>query len=299
MAKMKAALKRILGDMQSEHSPIRRRFAYWRFAAFERSRLRRWKNAFAGERCFIAGNGPSLKAMDLGLLKNEKLFVTNRFVLVEGAQKINPTFYCLSDFGHWNTPEGFIEPLRRAFPLMKETDFFFEYNAHQAVTAHPEIFPRRPYYLFQDYFTEVREHGLQTNIEQPVYWGRSVVLDICAPLACYMGFTEIYLIGCDCNWGIQTEIHNSTYSYDAARDRAFYENARERDVSYLPTASHEVMLLDAYQSVRNHPPASVQIYNAGVGGRLEAFPRRDFASLFSAADHGASDSARSDNEALT
>ncbi len=296
---MKTRLKQVYSDLRSEHSALRRDIACIRFALFERGRLRRWKNAFAGQRCFIAGNGPSLKQMDLSALKNEKLFVTNRFVLVDGARDLSPSFYCLSDFGHWNTPEGFIEPLRDAFPRLAGTDFFFEYNARAAVAAHPEIFPRRPYFLFQDYFTEVREHGLQIDIQKPVYWGRSVVLDICAPLACYMGFSEIYLIGCDCNWGIQTEIHNSTYSYAAERDRAFYDNARERDVSYLPTASHEVMLLDAYESVKNHPPSGARIYNAGVGGRLESFPRRDFASLFPASARGASDAARSDKEVLT
>lgn len=43
-------------------------------AAENRARLEQYRNKHAGERCFILGNGPSLKKTDLSLLKREISF---------------------------------------------------------------------------------------------------------------------------------------------------------------------------------------------------------------------------------
>ena len=41
-------------------------------------KLRKLKNKYKGKRCFIMGNGPSLKAEDLELLKDEYCFGQNK-----------------------------------------------------------------------------------------------------------------------------------------------------------------------------------------------------------------------------
>ena len=51
----------------------------WRRASIEQ--LTRLKDIHRGERCFIIGNGPSLKQTDLTRLKNEFSFGTNRIYL--------------------------------------------------------------------------------------------------------------------------------------------------------------------------------------------------------------------------
>ena len=43
--------------------------------------LLRFRNIHAGERCVIMGNGPSLKTMDYGLLRDEITFGLNRIYL--------------------------------------------------------------------------------------------------------------------------------------------------------------------------------------------------------------------------
>ena len=53
-------------------------------------------NQYSG-RCFILGNGPSLNEQDLSLLRNEHCFVTNRFVLHNNFEVVDPNFYCMAD----------------------------------------------------------------------------------------------------------------------------------------------------------------------------------------------------------
>ena len=50
------------------------------------------------------------------------------------------------------------------------------------------------------------ENNFQPNIELPLAWGRTVILDFCVPVAQYMGFSEIYLIGCDCDYKLDDKV---------------------------------------------------------------------------------------------
>ena len=47
-----------------------------------RSRLEVYRDLHRGKRCFVIGNGPSLKQTDLSLLKNEFTFGLNRIYLL-------------------------------------------------------------------------------------------------------------------------------------------------------------------------------------------------------------------------
>jgi len=51
------------------------------------------KDSHKGERCFLIGNGPSLRQTDLTLLKNEFTFGFNRIFLA--AEELNFTPSCL------------------------------------------------------------------------------------------------------------------------------------------------------------------------------------------------------------
>ncbi len=44
-------------------------------------RLKKYQNLYNGKRCFVIGNGPSLKNTDLSLLKDEYAFGMNRIYL--------------------------------------------------------------------------------------------------------------------------------------------------------------------------------------------------------------------------
>ena len=50
------------------------------------------------------------------------------------------------------------------------------------------------------------ENNFQPNIELPLAWGRTVILDFYVVVAQYMGFSEIYLIGCDCDYKLDDKV---------------------------------------------------------------------------------------------
>ncbi|HEY0007112.1 MAG TPA: hypothetical protein VGB55_00165, partial [Tepidisphaeraceae bacterium] len=56
-------------------------------------RLPRYHNKHAGQRCFILGNGPSLKQTDLTLLKNEVTFGLNRIYMNFDAMGYETTYH--------------------------------------------------------------------------------------------------------------------------------------------------------------------------------------------------------------
>ena len=65
--------------------------------ASSRKSLAEFKNKYAGKRCFIIGNGPSLTPSDLDLIKGEYSFAANRIYYIFEKTEWRPTFYCNQD----------------------------------------------------------------------------------------------------------------------------------------------------------------------------------------------------------
>lgn len=55
------------------------------------------KNKYKGKRCFIIGNGPSVKKMDLQKLQGEYVFTVNQFTNSDMYTEIKPSFHLWSD----------------------------------------------------------------------------------------------------------------------------------------------------------------------------------------------------------
>ena len=80
-------------------------------------------------------------------------------------------------------------------------------------------------------------------------------------LAVYMGFTEIYLLGVDCN-------------YSGSKQHFL-------DFGNRITDNPEEKMIAAYKVAKKYADAhGIKIYNATRGGKLEVFERVDFDSLF-------------------
>jgi len=64
-------------------------------------RLRLFKNKHKGQRCFIVGNGPSLKEMDLAPLRNEFTFGLNRIYLLFESLGFATTYFVSLPEVYW------------------------------------------------------------------------------------------------------------------------------------------------------------------------------------------------------
>ena len=66
------------------------------------SQNNRFKNIHSGERCFILGNGPSLKNVDLSLLADEFVFTVNNFAFIDGFEKAKTNVHLWMDLAFFN-----------------------------------------------------------------------------------------------------------------------------------------------------------------------------------------------------
>src|SRR5262249_55586718 len=94
-----------------------------------------------------------------------------------------------------------------------------------------------------------------------LYTGDSVILDFCLPLAHFMGFSAIYLLGCDTDYSSREAAH----FYAASTPSRAAEYHRDRWYGNV-TRSYAV-------ARRRFEAEGRRIFNATNGGRLEVFPR--------------------------
>ena len=262
------------------YGALRRSWERARFAAVDARRIRSLRGIHAGERCFVIGNGPSLAAMDLTPLARERTFVSNMFANHPDLEALSPTYYCISDWVHWSSGRGFTENLKDAFRRLSSTTFLFEYDAKRVVDHTPELDKREVHYFFQAADEPVWEGHFQADATRPLHWGRTVMIDACLPLAIHMGFREIILIGNDFNWNVDKQPDlASAYFYAADKD----DRGLTRSAAHAHTGQpeHVALAMSAFEVVRERAEAvGVRILNAGIGGKLEVFPRVDYKSLF-------------------
>lgn len=240
----------------------------------EGRRLRHFKDIHKGERCFIIGNGPSLKMHDLTKLSSEIKFATNMFLLHKDLEKIHLDYFCVSDPLHWQ--DGvFPKNWEQAFKMLPYCTFFFEKGCIPVYKRTPELQDSQVYFLNLDSSRRVFEGDFSIDVSSHTCWGRTVIIDFCLPLAFYFGFKEIFLLGCDSDYGHKEDVNHF-------KDHYFYESSVDgRKLSVFNTDKWFNDATSSYEVVKKLFEAhGRRIYNAGFGGKLEVFERVDYDDLF-------------------
>lgn len=251
---------------------------------FQGQRLKRLENKFVGQRCFILGNGPSLKEQNLKYLRHENVFVTNWFVLHEEFVKMANLIYCASDPHLWNYGKYFHDELIHALRNKKDIMcIFFEESAFNPFrrsdlsTINDNIF-----FIKLNLKDTVWNGNFNIDITRYANWGFTVIIDLCLPVAYFLGFSEVYLMGCDCD-----------YQLDKANDFSqsfFYDISQVpvNDIQYIEQQKKDAKAQEQLDKwIRGYHVVNKlfeknnrKIYNAGSGGKLEVFERIQFESLF-------------------
>lgn len=152
--------------------------------------------ATQGGRCWVIGNGPSLKEHDLTQLRDEHVFVVNRFIHHPDAHLIKPRYYVIIDpkFGNGTWGTDFIEEVERRLPdttMFITPDgerFLNERKLLQSHTRHVIL----PNQLF--HFGYPFDIDLTRGIP-----GSDNVTKASIAIAAWMGYAEINLLGIDGN----------------------------------------------------------------------------------------------------
>ena len=231
-------------------------FLRGRGAASRYQPLLAYKNKYAGRRCFIVATGPSLTLADLERLDGEITFGVNSLVLALGQTRWRPTFYGIQD------------PL--AYDRLRDAILAAGLNTVFVASAIANSRHRRwqlpkawiPFPL------DLLGHGtlkkpystkFSANCYARVYDGYSVVYSM-LQLAVYMGFTELYLLGADCDFS-SPERYFKDAAYTTAAGPAVYDGMEER-------------LLAGYAEAKAHTQAKgIRLVNASRGGCLTLLPR--------------------------
>ena len=98
--------------------------------------------------------------------------------------------------------------------------------------------------------------------------------------AIYMGFSEVYLLGCDHDWILH--LNQSRHFYAESQHALNRDGYNEWSAPGLDTYFKDYLRLwKQYQALRKvAEQRGVRIINATAGGLLDVFPRTRFETLF-------------------
>ena len=224
-----------------------------------------FKNIHQGVPAWIIGNGPSLKRMDLSLLKHEITFGMNCVFLGFDLLGFIPNYYTVED------------------------NFVAEDNSRQISQLEGSIkfFPRDLSYCLKSddqtcWVNFVRHYQpypqFSSNCSEIIYWG-STVTYLAIQLAYFMGCDPLYLIGVDFDYIVPDYVDGQGEII-----------SREEDVNHFhpayfgPGKRWHHPRLDrvepSYKEARRFLETKRRrIFNATVGGKLEVFDRVNYKNV--------------------
>lgn len=220
--------------------------------------LKNLKNAYEDKRCFVVCTGPSLTLDDVNMLKGEYTFSMNSIFKLYTKTDWRQTFYCIID------PYVYKDICNNVnFKTIKNAfvpDYLVE-KYGTSILGDYILFPMDTFEIYRHRLTK-RAIRFSEDIYSVVYDVSTAVYTI-LQLAVYMGFKEIYLLGCDCDYS------GSKKHFESEK----YEKNVPNDV--------EQKMIIAYKAAKAYADThNIKIYNATRGGKLEVFERVDFDSLF-------------------
>ncbi len=235
----------------------------WRRQSMEN--LAGLKDKYKGERCFIIGNGPSLRQTDVAKLKNEYTFGMNRIYLAFEEWGFQTSFLasvndlvieqCVDDFLALDMPRFFSWRSRKHF---------------KSANIQPANLPN---FLYTTYDGIKFADDARYRI-----WEGATVTNICLQLAYHMGFETAILIGVDHNFTSKGDANKTVVSdgddpnhFDPRYfGKGFVWQLPDLDMSEIGYALARV----------NYEQDGRQILDATIGGKLNIFEKIEYDSLF-------------------
>lgn len=245
------------------------------------ARNARFHDAYRGKRCFVLGSGPSAKKADLARLRGEHVLTVNAFMYHVKEYGIVPLAHCLMDPWYFDGRDPAFKDLRfvaeGADPAI---EFFFPLE-YRPVVERIVPAPRRErvsYLGFSGWYPENRNADLTGHLPKV-----QTVTIAPALIALWMGFSEIYLLGCDCDW----LSHVVGVRPLRVRNRNFYDEKDEPievgdGFTYTTYVEAIAKMLRGFQHVQESARRGQTVMNAGEGSLLDMFEPVAFDSLFPA-----------------
>lgn len=223
------------------------------------SKNRSFRNRHFGERCFVIGTGPSLNELsssDVRKLSNEKIIAVNSFYKAPIVSTIVPQYYALLDNNYWGVASYTFNDICEKYNDAPPT-FITDLRAEEAI---PENASRILLHA-KNYPVDRIRYDLSGNLSITMN-----VIGFSLISAIYMGFKEIYLLGCDYNLFCSRV---NSHCYDDKHESAelpSYNLAFYLKYYHLTTEFH--YLISSLAREKN-----VKIANLTPNSLLDAYPR--------------------------
>ena len=203
------------------------------------SKIMGLRDVFSGCDCFIIGTGPSINDTDMSLLAKKINFGVNTLF----KKGLKTDFYVVHDGNMWryNSTEILKQPSTIFLCESAGCKYLLSGNRQNNVIAIPQC--------SDDVFSTDLANGIGINA--------SVVI-VSLQIAYYLGFSEVYLVGCDSA--------NKGHHFHPIDENAKITLRRKVDTWGRVMRQYELCKAQFEKDGR-------KIYNSTVGGMLEVFER--------------------------
>ncbi|MBN2386526.1 MAG: DUF115 domain-containing protein [Anaerolineales bacterium] len=227
--------------------------------------LAEMKDSRRGRRCFILGNGPSLRQTDLSKLRTEATFGLNRIYLLFPELGFTTTYLvsindlvieqCAAEIAALSVPTFLTWRSRRVFSNLAPGSFTL------------------PTFLYTTYTGPKFSRDARGRL-----WEGATVTYVALQLAFHLGFEQVILVGVDHNFVTQGEANQTIVSAGDDPNHFsphYFGTGFKWQLPDLETSERAYLLArDTYTR------AGRQVLDATVGGKLTIFPKVEYNSLF-------------------
>lgn len=220
-----------------------------------------YRSIHKGDRCFVLGNGPSLKKTDLSKLKDEYTFGMNRIYLLFEEVDFRPSYYaCVNNL----VIRQFAEEICKI-----DAPKFLEANCRKDIESDTSMH-------FLKYIDKPGFYGDPTD----GLWHSATVTYVSLQIAFFMGFKEVILLGVDHSFAYSGNPNEAQVS-QAADPNHFHPDYFGKGIKWnLPDLDTSeigyAMAKEAFEKDRR------RVLDATIDGKLQIFEKVDYGKLFNA-----------------
>lgn len=234
-------------------------FDSWRVTT--RKDLEQFRNIHHGQRCFILGNGPSLKQTDLTKLKNEYTFGMNRIYLAFDDMGFETSYYV-------SVNDLVIEQCANEILELKIPRFVSWRAGKRWLTQQENLF-----FLYTTYTEPKFAKDIRNRL-----WESATVTYVALQIAFFMGFDEVILIGVDHNFETKGKANTTIISQGDDPNHFHPEYFGKGFRWQLPDL--EMSEVGYRMAKEAFDKNGRKVLDATIGGKLSIFEKIDYNKLF-------------------
>ncbi len=253
------------------------------------------KNSQKGKRCFIVGGGPSIASIDFKKLKSEHVFVVNNFISHPQFEELRAKYYLLIDTASASSThkdDFWGRDLKNKSQALAYGPIVFLNIVSQKLVRERALFSQNDVHYLAMNGIMSNNFKFNVNIDKTIPNPKNVVL--CAlMIAVYMGFEEIYLLGCEHDFlayphttgVLKVTPHgykDNLDTVDLNEIKDIKEYKRDIESNYEDNIANALQLFKNYRLFRDRAKEinpNINIYNATPKSFLDVFPSVSFEDI--------------------